>query len=66
MKQQLSKLQDNDEETKLLTGFADLLEDWEDVKRVLQYQELLYILEIIRSKGDKLSSQWSSCRAFWY
>ena len=47
MRLRLSKLQDNDEEAKLLRGFVGFLEEWEDVERVFQYQRLLYVLEII-------------------
>ena len=43
----LPELQENDEEAKALRGLAGLLEDWEDVERVLQYQGLLYVSEII-------------------
>ena len=43
----LSKLQDNDKKRKALRGCIDFLEDRKDVKRVFQYQGLLYILEII-------------------
>ena len=49
MKLQLLKLQDKDEEAKTLRA-AGLPEDWEDVKGVLQYRELLYVPKIIRSK----------------
>ena len=35
MKLQLSKLQENDEETKLFRGSAGLSEGWEDVEGVL-------------------------------
>ena len=50
MRLQLSKLQENDKETKLLRGAAGLPESWEDVEGVHQYQRRLYILEIIRSE----------------
>ena len=45
---QLSKLQENDKEAKLLRGYVDLLKGWKKVEGVLQYQGLSYILEIIR------------------
>ena len=48
MRQQLSKLQENDEEAKLFRDSARLLEGWEDVERVLQYQRLPYVPAIIR------------------
>ena len=47
MKLQLSELQENNEEAKLLRGFAGLPEGWENVEGVVQYQGLLYILAII-------------------
>ena len=50
MRLRLSKRQENDEEAKLLRGTAGLPEGWEDVKGVLQYQGLPYVLEIIRSE----------------
>ena len=50
MKLRPSKLQENDEEAKLLRGSADLPEGWEDVEGVLQYQGLPYVPEIIRSE----------------
>ena len=43
----LPKLQDNDKEAKTLRGFASPLEDREDIDRVLQYQGLPYVPEII-------------------
>ena len=46
----LSELQENDEETKIFRGAAGFSESWEDVKGVLQYQELSYVPEIIRSE----------------
>ena len=46
----LPKLQDKDEEAKLLRGSAGLPEGWEDIEGVLQYQKLPYVLAIIRSK----------------
>ena len=49
MKRQLFELQDNDKEAKALRA-ASLLEDWKDVKRVLQYQGLLYVSDIIYYK----------------
>ena len=48
MRLQLSELQENVKETKLLRDSADLLEGCKDVERVLQYQRLLYIPAIIR------------------
>ena len=49
MNLRLPELQDNDKEAKILRA-RGLPEDWKEVKRVLQYRALLYILEIIRSK----------------
>ena len=40
----------NDEEAKLFNRAAGLPEGWKDVKGVLQYQELPYVPEIIRSE----------------
>ena len=45
----LPELQDKDKEVKALRA-AGLPEDWKNVEGVLQYQGLLYILEIICSK----------------
>ena len=50
MRLRLSEPQEKDEEAKCLRGSAGLLEDWEDVKGVLQYQRLPYIPEIIHSE----------------
>ena len=50
MRLQLSELQENDEEAKLLRSSASLSEGWEDVEGVFQFQRLLYIPEIIRSE----------------
>ena len=50
MRLRLFELQENDNKAKLLRGSADLPEGWEDVERVLQYQGLPYVPEIIRSK----------------
>ena len=50
MRLRLSELQENDEEAKLFRRIAGLPKGWKDVERVLQYQELLYFPEIIRSK----------------
>ena len=50
MRLRLSELQENDEEAKLFRGAAGLPEGWKDVERVLQYQGLPYIPEIIRSE----------------
>ena len=50
MKLRFSELQENNEEAKLLRGTAGLPEGWKDVKRVLQYQGLPYVSEIIRSE----------------
>ena len=47
MRLRLSELQDNDEKARLFRGSAGLLEDWEDVKGVLQYQGLPYVPAII-------------------
>ena len=49
MNLQLHKLQDNDKESKVLRA-GGLSEGWEKVKDVLQYWELPYVPEIIRSK----------------
>ena len=45
----LLELQDNDEEAKILIA-GGLLEGWKEVEGVLQYQELPYVPEIIRSE----------------
>ena len=45
----LPKLQDNDEEVKVLRA-RGLPEGWEEVEGVLQYQRLLYVPEIICSE----------------
>ena len=50
MRLQLSELQEDNKEARLLRGSAGLPEDWKDVKGVLQYQRLPYILVIIRSE----------------
>ena len=50
MRLRFSKLQENDEEAKLLRGAAGLPEGWEDVKEVLQYQGLPYVPGVIRSE----------------
>ena len=50
MKLRPSELQENDKQAKLLRGSADLMEGWKDVKGVLQYRKLSYVLEIIRSE----------------
>ena len=50
MRLRLSKLQENNEETKFFRSSAGLLESWEDVEGVLQYQELPYVLAIIHFK----------------
>ena len=50
MRLRFSELQENDEETKLLRGAAGLPKGWEDIKKMLQYQELPYVPEIIRSE----------------
>ena len=50
MRLRLSELQEKDEEAKRLRGSAGFPKDWEDVKGVLQYQELPYVPEIIRSE----------------
>ena len=47
MKLRLPKLQDNNEEAKVLRSSASLPEDWKDVKRMFQYQRLSYVLKII-------------------
>ena len=50
MRLQLSKLQENDKEAKYLRGSIGLPKAWKDINGVLQYQRLLYVPEIIRSK----------------
>ena len=50
MRLRLSELQENNEEAKLLRRAARFPKGWEDVKRVLQYQGLLYVPEIIWSE----------------
>ena len=50
MRLQLSELQENDEEAKLLRSSASLSEGWEDVEGVLQFQGLPYVLEVICSE----------------
>ena len=50
MKLRFSKLQESDKEAKLLKDLADLPEGWKNVEGVLQYQELPYVPEIIRSE----------------
>ena len=45
----LPELQDKDEKAKTLKAVG-LPENWEDVKRVLKYRDLLYVPEIIRYK----------------
>ena len=50
MRLQLSELQENDEEAKLLRSSASLPEGWEDVEGVLQFQGLPYVPAIIRSE----------------
>ena len=49
MRLQLSELQENNEEVKVLKteGFP---EDWKDVEGVFQFQELSYVPETIRSE----------------
>ena len=49
MKLQLSKLQDNNKEAKLIKDSTGLSEVWEDVEGVLQYQGLPYVPAIICS-----------------
>ena len=49
MNLRLSELQDNNEEAKVLRA-EGLLEGWEDVEGVHQYQGLPYVPEIIRSE----------------
>ena len=50
MRLRLTKLQDNNKEAKALkSDAAGFFEGWKDDKRVFQYQDLLYIPEIIRS-----------------
>lgn len=49
MRLRLLELSESDSEAKKLKN-KDLLEDWEDVGGLLQYQGLLYVPEIIRSK----------------
>ena len=48
MRSHLPGLQENDEKTKALRDLAGLPEDWKDVEKVLQYQELPYMPKIIR------------------
>ena len=50
MRLRFSELQENDKKAKLLRSSAGLLEGWENVKKVLQYQGLPYVLAIIRSE----------------
>ena len=47
---QLCKLQKSNKEAKTIRGFAGLLEEKKDVKGVLQYQGLSYVLQLIRFK----------------
>ena len=50
MKLQLPKLQDNDKKTKALRpSTADLPKGLEKIEEVLQYQDLSYVPELIRS-----------------
>ena len=49
MRLKLPNLQSDDNQARKLRA-ADLPEGWEDIKRVLQYGGLHYILEIIRSE----------------
>ena len=49
MRLRLPELQDEDKEAKAVKAIG-LPEDWEDVEGVLQYQRLIYVPEIIRSK----------------
>ena len=50
MSLRLSKLQENNEEAKLLRSSASLPEGWEHVEGMFQFQGLPYVPEIIRSK----------------
>ena len=50
MRLRFSKLQENDEEAKLLGRAAGFPEGWEDIEGVLQYQGHPYVLEIIHSE----------------
>ena len=50
MRLRLLELQNNNEEAKVLRSSAELLEGWEDIKTVLQYQSLPYISELIHSE----------------
>ena len=50
MRLQFSKLQENNEKAKLFRSFVGLLEGWEDVEEVVQFQRLPYVSEIIRFK----------------
>ena len=50
MRLRLSELQENDEEAKLFRRAAGLPKGWKDIERVLQYQGLPYIPEIICSE----------------
>ena len=49
MNLRLPELQDNNKEPKVLRA-GGLLEGWEEVEGVLQYRQLPYVLEIIRSE----------------
>ena len=50
MRLKLSALQENNKGVQLFRGSEGLLEDWEDIEGVLQYQGLSYVPEIICSK----------------
>ena len=50
MRLRFFKLQENNKEAKLFRNFADLLKGWKEIKKVLEYQRLLYVLEIICSE----------------
>ncbi len=46
----LLELQDDDKKAKKLRSEQILLEGWEDIKQMLHYQDLLYILKVIHSE----------------
>ncbi len=44
------KLPQNDDKKAIKLRLEGLLEGWEDIKQVLHYQSLLYVLKVIRSE----------------
>ena len=50
MRLRLCELQENNKKAKALKSSTSLLEDWKDVKKVLQYRRLPYVPEIIYFK----------------